>query len=802
MMRVIATALLVAWLAVLGARSLSADSAMSLLVERPPHSLRGESIDLDDFWNSARLLAHFGENTRAYEILRRRPSKSVLDLQIERFEARLLTEIGLYRRADSLLALQPYVDDGRAYYLHYLQRARLNIMVGGYERSLAFLRLLDGLDYPALEPYRDLLTVEALLRTGRPNEACDAAEKRLSEGIPLSLTPAFEQRLLEGYLNSGEHADALEFIRILKAKRSQRALLSPILAREVEVLFILADTLGAVSAALDLTKTSATRSAGNDAIGDIAKKVSVERLTDDVLVEFSTVLIRTGRLVDAERFVAALKKRTLDGPHEEQRRLVVAKLYYKERRYSKAYGQLENEFEDTSLERTAKLVRARIYRKTGQFLRSARAYEEYAASYPYAPKAVEALYVASDFYARSGDSKNAAEVLNRIIETYPSHRYSRLSTLKIVSYAVERGEYTKAGRILERSLERSGRSDTALLYQLADVYGKKGRPEKKAKVLEEIKAVNPVSFYLDPDVPKAFSQPVILSTGSTALRGGGGLLEFLKTVFEGRERACENIRSVLSPVEDPAILQRAAVYVERGRAFLQMGFRDWAESEFRVLESGGRLPARINLELGVLYDDFAMPWKSVRAFQRVYYSLRKDVRRDLDKNFKILIYPVPFPALVFENCSRYQMTPQLIYAMMREESRFDQKAVSRAGAMGLMQIMPATGEQVADELGFPEGIHNDLLSPEINVTFGVWYASNLLEQSNENTAMMLSAYNAGFGNAKRWFGNGTTSRSPIQLVEGIDYRETREYVKRIVESAHVYHAFYFSPDLNIGHPGN
>jgi soluble lytic murein transglycosylase len=67
--------------------------------------------------------------------------------------------------------------------------------------------------------------------------------------------------------------------------------------------------------------------------------------------------------------------------------------------------------------------------------------------------------------------------------------------------------------------------------------------------------------------------------------------------------------------------------------------------------------------------------------------------------------------------------------------------------------------------------------------------------------MMLSAYNAGFGNAKRWFRRGG-DRSAIELVDGIDYRETREYVKRIVESAHIYHAFYFSPDLHTAHPGN
>ena len=138
------------------------------------------------------------------------------------------------------------------------------------------------------------------------------------------------------------------------------------------------------------------------------------------------------------------------------------------------------------------------------------------------------------------------------------------------------------------------------------------------------------------------------------------------------------------------LLEGSVVYLARGRTFLQMGFRDWAELELQVLERG-RIPARISFELGVLYDDFAMHWKSVRAFQRVYYSLDTDVRRQLEAQFHILMYPVPYPAQVFENCARNHISPHLVYGMMREESKFEYAAVSRAGAIGLMQLMADPG---------------------------------------------------------------------------------------------------------------
>jgi soluble lytic murein transglycosylase len=336
------------------------------------------------------------------------------------------------------------------------------------------------------------------------------------------------------------------------------------------------------------------------------------------------------------------------------------------------------------------------------------------------------------------------------------------------------------------------------MFHLADVYGRMGKAGTKAKLLEELRQLNSMSFYLGPEVVSSYRRPIIASDGRVALEGENGLLEFLKSAFDKREAAIYGVRAALEPMPDSdGGLEERSPYLKRGRHFLQMGFRDWAEKELNVLEASSAVAPRIWFELGVLYDDYAMHWKSVRAFQRVYYSLVRDTRRSLDGHFWILMYPLPYPASIVENCARYNMPPHLIYAMMREESRFDYNAVSRAGAMGLMQLMPATSEQVAGELGFPDGVHERLFMPEINLTFGIWYASHLLKRAAGDAPMMLSAYNAGFGNAKRWFRPNT---STIRAVESIDYRETRNYVKRIVQSAKIYQTYYFSSEAAGGLP--
>ena len=789
--------LLAAALAVAPSGRTRAEPPIAALVGPPPESLRGELVDVGDPWSSARLLVYFGENARAYEILRARSAAGLFDLRAERFEARLLTEMGLYERADSLLALQTHITSPRTYYLHWLQRARLCTLYGNYERALDFIGRLDGLEDAVFEPYRDLVAVEALLRIQRPLDACERAAERISKGIPLSLTPEFERRLLEAYVDGGRLAEALEFLENLKKRTSELSRLSAVVAREVDVRFTLGDTLGAVEAAFELAKTGRASNAA-EAIANVLTRVPPGNLPGEVLLEFAGVLLKHKRAAEAERLMIVLQGRTMEGLEDERRRLLSAEILYAEKRYSAADGEAEGRFTDSSLERTAKLLRARIYRGAGQQVRSAEAYEGFAAAFPYDSKAPEALYVAWDLQRETGNALKAAHLLRRIVETYPGHKYARWATVRMALDDVERKEYTRGARVLEQALDRLGRDDPGFLYYLADIYGRMGKSRKKANVIAEIALLNPVSFYLDPRIPSSFVLPDLSNDGTAAPDGSETFLHFLERVYIEREGAYDRIRSILEPWGDPSVLGESAVYLIRGRAFLQMGFRDWGEEELRTVESKEKLPPRACLEIGALYDDFAMPWRSVRLFQRVYYSLEERQRRAFDRDFDLLMYPTPFPSLVFENCLRHGMSPHLVYGMMREESRFDDKAVSGAGAVGLMQIMPETGGQIAEELGFPKGVRMNLLAPEVNLAFGISYASRLIERSDADPLMMLAAYNAGFGNAKKWFGKENAKKSPVEQVDGIDYWETRDYVKRIVESARLYHVFYFSPAVSTG----
>lgn len=119
--------------------------------------------------------------------------------------------------------------------------------------------------------------------------------------------------------------------------------------------------------------------------------------------------------------------------------------------------------------------------------------------------------------------------------------------------------------------------------------------------------------------------------------------------------------------------------------------------------------------------------------------------------------------------------------MIEQESKFNANARSSAGAIGLMQLQPATAEGIAIRTGGKKFVLSDLYNPEINVRYGAWYLRHLLDRyKNERTA--LAAYNAGESNVDRWRRTGG----------GVRFPETRAYVSRVERLKGIYLRAYKS----------
>jgi soluble lytic murein transglycosylase len=134
--------------------------------------------------------------------------------------------------------------------------------------------------------------------------------------------------------------------------------------------------------------------------------------------------------------------------------------------------------------------------------------------------------------------------------------------------------------------------------------------------------------------------------------------------------------------------------------------------------------------------------------------------------------------------------PELILAIIRQESEFDSKANSYVGARGMMQLMKYTAKVVAKQAKLPYSISGLTKDPEYNVKLGSYYLNSLLEDYNGVFPFALAAYNAGPNRVKTWRRvNGDPSKNQLSYIDWIElirFKETRNYVQRVLENVNVY----------------
>ena len=141
-----------------------------------------------------------------------------------------------------------------------------------------------------------------------------------------------------------------------------------------------------------------------------------------------------------------------------------------------------------------------------------------------------------------------------------------------------------------------------------------------------------------------------------------------------------------------------------------------------------------------------------------------------------LLYPTKYSREIDGACDRFNVSRSLVRAVIRAESGYDKDAVSRAGAVGLMQLMPATAVWIASEIGEDE-LSTRLTDPQANITLGTALLAYLLGKYSVPDA--LAAYNAGEGNLMKWKVKNS----------GYEFKETRDYVEKVMRAEKVYRRF-------------
>lgn len=153
------------------------------------------------------------------------------------------------------------------------------------------------------------------------------------------------------------------------------------------------------------------------------------------------------------------------------------------------------------------------------------------------------------------------------------------------------------------------------------------------------------------------------------------------------------------------------------------------------------------------------------------------------------IYPINYSEYVEKYSNEFNLDPLLIYSIIKVESNFDSSVKSSSGAVGLMQIMNETADEIALKLNLNIKNGYDLYDIETNIMLGTKYFSDLLKKYDDNKTIALIAYNAGIGNVDKWIKEGIIKEDGSDI-QNIPFKETNNYVRKILRDYEIYKKLY------------
>jgi soluble lytic murein transglycosylase-like protein len=257
------------------------------------------------------------------------------------------------------------------------------------------------------------------------------------------------------------------------------------------------------------------------------------------------------------------------------------------------------------------------------------------------------------------------------------------------------------------------------------------------------------------------------------------------------ERAAKLPRMTVSKDDSPWLVPASFVSSRPGQAALALARLGLVREALAELEDAPELEtdpalAAIRMLIDTRAGNFLVAHDRLRAW------LKTRPPTTLGPNEgKVLrvAYPLNWWPEVQTATTKYRWDGRLFHALVREESNFNQKIVSHAGAKGLSQLMPGTAKVVAKQMGISYSA-GQITDPATNLSIGSFYLDDLIKDHGGNPMLALASYNAGPGNTKRWL-EALPANAPVDTwAETITFRETRHYVKRVTSTWLTYRMLY------------
>lgn len=423
----------------------------------------------------------------------------------------------------------------------------------------------------------------------------------------------------------------------------------------------------------------------------------------------------------------------------------------------------------------ALFAKARTRSAMGQRAEAVRLYRSLAAQYPDHPQAAAALWKAAELL-EAEDFAAAAQAYVDLAAQYPNDSGAPDARFHAGLLRYQHGDLLgaqEAWRDLVAWYPAAEQSQAARFW-LGKTYLQLGETISATDVLSRAANLTPWKFYGLRAADLLAGREPFASSGPAPTPCGPAAQQQAETWLAN----WIGISGTISSQLPPAIRQDARW--QRGTRLLRLGHFEEGRTELDALRHATEDNALVQYQLSLALRDVSLYRSSIAAAFTVWRLSPAQDFTELPRFIGCLIYPLYYRDLVEPDALAEGFDPLVVYALLRQESMFQSGALSSAAAHGLMQVIPSTGEHIAQSMGWPPNYQtHDLYRPMVSVRFGVWYLARQRDAIGNNLIAGMAAYNGGPGNAARWW--QAAQGDPDLFVELISLTETRTYVERIRE---------------------
>ncbi len=407
-------------------------------------------------------------------------------------------------------------------------------------------------------------------------------------------------------------------------------------------------------------------------------------------------------------------------------------------------------------------------------------YQQLLDKYPQSSRRDDTLYRMGRIYYFDDELDKAIEMFCRMVDQYSGGQTENL-LWELGWLYYNNDDFHRAEDIFENlalTFRGTEIGEKGLFWQ-AKSLEKRGQDEDAIKLLERIVAQNSYSFY-------TFSAQQVLEEKGieaeippldrTASLLNPQIIDVVPMVFNALEDESANDNNI-------------PLHIRKAVELLKIELFETASSEVEAgRDAFGNDPYSI-LMLSTFFYQSHDYRNSISMLTRNRSSFASGMESPYKDYYYYLLFPYAFLDMVEEYGEQYDVDPLFVLAIMRQESRFQSHVSSWAGARGLMQVMPATGREIAGQMGLAGFNIDQLFDAEQSIMMGSYYLRQQLNRFDGNMYFASAAYNAGPGSMQRWQARWG-DKDIYEFIENIPFDETRDYVKKVMGNYYVYKLLY------------